>query len=110
VNGWSRYKADVPLFAVTTSYKCAWRAFYVSVRVKTEGWDEWHMRQVFHLGIDPTASRPSIFGSVQWHRRGISWRIPVKLVNYRMTLRWPCLQRLYAWQTHLLHSLDGRRV
>lgn len=113
MNG-SRWKGEVPLLTIRTSYKCGWRAFYVSVRGesgatidgKFHPW--WHERQVFHLGIDPTASRPSIFGGVSWHRRGFSWRIPVKLISWRMVMRFPFLRPLYVWQTHMLFNLDGR--
>jgi hypothetical protein len=105
---WSVHKSEVPLFAISTSHKCGWRAFYVSVRVQTAGANEWHQRQVFRLGIDPTASRPSIFGAVQWHRRGFSWRVPIKLISWRMVMRFPFLRRLYVWQGHMLFKLDGR--
>jgi len=108
MKAWSTNKSDVPLFAIVTAHKCAWRAFYVYVRVQTAGSNEWYERQVFHLGIDPTASRPSIFGAVQWHRRGFSWRVPVKLLSWRMVMRFPFLRRLYVWQGYILFKLDGR--
>ncbi len=76
-----------------TSNGAAWRAFYVYLRE----------RKVFHLGIDPTAQRPYVFGSIAGHE----WRIHLPLITYKheaSSLR----MALSRAQQHIVLSLDGR--
>lgn len=104
IQTWSRYRGDIPLIAIHTAAGCAWRAFYISVRRKIEGSDEWHLYQVMHLGIDPTSSRPRIFGLIgNWHIRIALWHI-----SWNMVARFRVLSPLYRWQQRVLYSIDGR--
>ena len=90
---------EVPLFQIQTAGKCAWRAFYVSIR-KTDagGWQ--YARQLAHLGIDPTSSRPAIFGGL-WF---FSFRIGIPFAR-----GWhPNHSRARKAWSRWVHSLDGR--
>lgn len=87
----------VPLFAIDTARHCAWRAIYVAVRRMDGNWEYRH--QIAHLGIDPTASRASIFGAVgRFH-----FRIPLPFTHWRYK-QWHIKT---LWQ-RFLQSLDGR--
>jgi hypothetical protein len=70
-------------------------------------------RKVFHLGIDPSARVPALFGSIGFEKL-IYGRVP--LFSWRLSLpllRWKCngsrlRNWLYQHQESFRFSLDGR--
>jgi hypothetical protein len=89
-------------YYLATGRGAAWRALYLG-----RHGDSYRGTWSFHLGIDPTATRPSIFGQV-WHW---SFRLYLPLVTWLWVARGgyskPRLL-VYKAQQRLLHNLDGR--
>lgn len=84
--------------------RCAWRAVYLYSNPRSVL--ETCGRQLFVLGLDPTADGgPRVFigffGRV-WHRY-------VPHVRWGMAARWRILMPVYRVQQRLLHRIDGRR-
>lgn len=104
-----------PLLKVAFATGCAWRAVYVSVRSEWDaGVQRPVYRQVFRLGIDPTASVPNVFGAIGFEKviRGrlpfVSWRFPIPRIRYRYPMG-KVRSVLYRWQQAALFRLDGRK-
>lgn len=98
-------RPDIPLFQIETARDCAWRAFYISVRSSHDGTraNEFR-RQIFHLGIDPTSSRASVFGAIAPTLRcRRSFRLYLPFMGWRAN---QC--RLRTWWQRRVHRLDGR--
>lgn len=93
----------VPLFVIDTAHLCAWRAMYICVRRVDRGYA--YRAQIAHIGIDPTASPPAVFGGVSVGQRGFSFRlrIPFGVWKYQES-------GLRRWIRGALQRLDGRFV
>lgn len=97
----------IPRFTVAYAEKCAWRAIYVYVYRNVSGLPPYEPKppyvgrdaKVLHLGIDPTATYPAVFGSIgRW-----SWRVKLPAMAWRMGDGW--IRKTWrGW----IHSLDGR--
>lgn len=101
--------------------RCAWRAIYI-YRTDPTSPDRPTLDLLFTLGIDPTATRPNVFGVLAFvsprpWRRGDRVRAALypytRFRFYLPVIRWShpmpaWKQRLYRWQQEQLHALDGR--
>lgn len=90
-----------------TAGRCAWRAVYLT----TAGGSR------LHLGIDPTASVPNIFGAIeppfrrgQANRRPFAFRVALPVLSWRRAyaLRRLGALAIYRLQQRILLGLDGR--
>jgi hypothetical protein len=83
---------------VKTGGGAAWRARYVY-------WGESFQsaRKIAHLGIDPTASRPNVFGSLLGHE----FRFEIPRLGHAYPAS-PLRRKAYELQSRILCGLDGR--
>jgi hypothetical protein len=110
------------VFEVKFADRCAWRALYVYRRAQRG--PESVTYKVFHIGIDPTDSRPNVFGGIghDGPRTGRNaTRLPVVYWSFRVRLpliSWRLVgasgySRLVLWaygrQQRVLGQWDGRR-
>lgn len=88
---------------ISNAKGCAWRALYLAILTIDGDPAAWQRpvtrRQIAHVGIDPTATRPSIFGAIG----RFSFRAPIPFMTWKPR-QWYIRQR---WQ-HFIKSLDGR--